>query len=60
MANKTSTGTPGGPGVITTAGTIVVNRVEVLFDETTSDDVVMDLLERCKVAIQSFYSDKSS
>jgi hypothetical protein len=60
MADKTATGTPGGPGVITTAGTIVANRVEVVFDETTSDDVVMDLLERCKIAIQSYYSEKSS
>jgi hypothetical protein len=60
MADKTVTGEPGGPAVITDAGTTATNTVIVLYDEDTSDDVVMDLLERCKVAIQSDYSDASS
>ena len=61
MADKTVTADLGvTPATIATAGTIVVDKVEVIFDEDTETTTVLELLERARVAIIVYYSNKSS
>jgi hypothetical protein len=61
MADKTSTATLGtAQGVVTTAGSTTVGVVTIVFDEAQESGNVIDLVERGKLAIIDYYSDKSS
>jgi hypothetical protein len=61
MADKTSTATLGtAQAVVTTAGSTTVGVVTIVFDEAQESGNVIDLVERGKLAIIDYYSDKSS
>lgn len=61
MADKTSTsgiGIPPQQGLITTAGSIGVNSVQIIFDEDTPTGILLDLIERAKIQIVAYYLKK--
>ena len=58
MADKLSSATAGAAVAasgVTTSGSIAANYVNVYFDDATSLSVVMDLLERAKCQIMTYY-----
>lgn len=59
MADKTyaAIGTGAKTEAITTAGTIDANAITVVFDDATPMSDIMELLERAKVKIQTYYSE---
>lgn len=59
MADKTITSIANTVATIATAGTIVADRIQVIFDETTEPTIVVEQLEKAKNLYLDFMSDKA-
>ena len=58
MADKTATATLGvAPAVVTEAGTVAAGTCTFIFDEADEMQLVLDNLEKCKIAVLDYYSD---
>lgn len=59
MADKLVTALYGTDVTVATSGTIAVNTATIAFDEATELNTVIEQVERAKLALIDYYSDKS-